>query len=737
MPKIITVLIIFISAFIETISVENYTLELIEREIALLPEGDDKTAGLLDLAIHFEQDSIALSIEYASQALESAEHGSEELQLKVYQQLGELYLHADSISQAILLYRELLNKFPDFDSLERSDVHLNLGIAYKNIGNYKNALLNYQKALTIIDPVKDSINGSLVFYNMGLLYTKLGDFENAINSYMEAHTRNILSGDNDSYFLAEVSNSVAALYLRLGNSVMASNYLDKTLKYLENSDESDLTYIAKNNVAANLNHLGKYSKALNILKNILKEYDINVKPKLLTLTYNNIGESYMGKEEYDKAARYFFDALEINKELGMNEGVSTNLLNIGTYYTKKKNTSQAIHYYRKVDSILEIKPINYIQLSLYKHYADAYKEGNDLANTMLYKDKYIHLKDSLFDLKRNFNLSMVMNAYEEADNQRVISEFRLQQLKNERALNSKNNLITWFAFLAVALLIISYVIFYRLRTKTRFEKEILKKNKELTEAKVQIEEAFEREKELGEIKTNFISMVSHQYRNPLSIIMVTSELLESAVLPKDVERTQRYFANIRNSVKSMSEMLDQVLFVSRSQLKTIIFDVAKIKIVSHLKSIIERYQLINENNVAILFDYDDKNICLNYDRNAFDNIVSNLLSNALKYSHKNGTVNIAVKALKEEVVLTISDSGIGIPFSEQKFLFEPFHRFSNAKEIKGTGLGLYIVRQSVDAGSAKISVTSDKDQGTTFTVTFPVTQPQKQTTDSRKTIGNK
>ncbi len=239
-------------------------------------------------------------------------------------------------------------------------------------------------------------------------------------------------------------------------------------------------------------------------------------------------------------------------------------------------------------------------------------------------------------------------------------------------------------------------------------------------AEAEIRRALAKEKELNELKSHFISTTSHEFRTPLSAILSSAELLEHYghkwVEQKKIEHLQR----IQICADTMTQLLDDVLLVSKAEAGKLEFKPGPLDLAQFCRDLVEDMQLIAENKHTINFvsQGECSNICL--DEKLLRHILTNLLSNALKYSHLGGTVHFNLFYDQQVAIFRIKDNGIGIPLADQVQLFQCFYRASNVGATSGTGLGLTIVKQSVDLHGGEITFTSEVGVGTTFTVTIPL-----------------
>ncbi|MBD2498065.1 PAS domain S-box protein [Nostoc sp. FACHB-280] len=232
--------------------------------------------------------------------------------------------------------------------------------------------------------------------------------------------------------------------------------------------------------------------------------------------------------------------------------------------------------------------------------------------------------------------------------------------------------------------------------------------------------ALEKEKELNELKSRFVSMTSHEFRTPLSTILSSAELLEHYRHKWTEEKQITHLHRIQAAVKRINEMLNDVLVIGKAEAGKLEYTPTTFDLVAYCDHIIEEAQLNQNNRCLIAFTSPHPSISCCMDEKLLGHILSNLLSNAIKYSPEGSTVQFKLVCADAQVILEIQDQGIGIPPEDLPHLFESFHRAKNVGNILGTGLGLAIVKKCVDIHKGQIAVTSSLGVGTTFTVTLPL-----------------
>ena len=232
--------------------------------------------------------------------------------------------------------------------------------------------------------------------------------------------------------------------------------------------------------------------------------------------------------------------------------------------------------------------------------------------------------------------------------------------------------------------------------------------------------ALAKERELSELKTRFTSMISHEFRTPLATILSSSGLLEEYSDRLSEQKRREHLAKIQAQVKYMAELLDNILMIGKMQAVGLDFKPAPVNLLELCQDVFEGIQISANSNIDFDFIHEGDEFDVVMDEKLIRHILVNLLSNAVKYSPDGGKVTLHLRRRGDEVIIQVSDQGLGIPLKDQEHIFKPFHRAENVSTIKGTGLGLAIVKNSVDLHGGVIEVASEVGSGTTFTVSLPI-----------------
>lgn len=245
-----------------------------------------------------------------------------------------------------------------------------------------------------------------------------------------------------------------------------------------------------------------------------------------------------------------------------------------------------------------------------------------------------------------------------------------------------------------------------------------------------------KEREVDKSKTEFVSLASHQLRTPLTTIKWYTELLLSNDAGKINNEQKKYLDAVYYGSKKMSSLIDTLLNVSRLEMGTFIIESKPMNIETISKEVItELTGLLKKKNITIIEKYDDLPK-INLDKKLMNIVILNLLSNATKYSSNGSQVNISISHDDHNMIIEVSDKGIGIPKEQQGKIFKKFHRADNAKKVDatGTGLGLYIAKSILDHSGGEISYNSEENKGTTFYVKIPLTGMIQKTGTKRLTV---
>ena len=242
----------------------------------------------------------------------------------------------------------------------------------------------------------------------------------------------------------------------------------------------------------------------------------------------------------------------------------------------------------------------------------------------------------------------------------------------------------------------------------------------LQTAKEEVSLSLEKEKELGLLKSRFVSIASHEFRTPLTSVQLSVSLIEKYAEPFKNSNIIKHVGKIKNAVGNLTSILNDFLSLEKlesGKQEAMFYD---FDLVKFSEVIIEEMQVLAKQNQNIIYQHTGTESTIRLDQNLLKNCIVNLVSNAIKYSGENTFIDFTTEINERECIITVSDNGIGIPEADQKHLFEAFFRAHNTGTIPGTGLGLNIVARYTHLMNGTINFKTEVNQGTLFTITFPI-----------------
>lgn len=234
--------------------------------------------------------------------------------------------------------------------------------------------------------------------------------------------------------------------------------------------------------------------------------------------------------------------------------------------------------------------------------------------------------------------------------------------------------------------------------------------------KAELKKALDKEKDLNNLKSEFVSMVSHEYRTPLTVIMTSTYLLEKSFHDKDFDIFQKNVYMINESIRKMIALIEQTTTYNNIENGKVEISNQKFDLLLLIKDTIEEFNLVKKKNQEIKLITNEKKLFLDNDERIIKQSVDNLLHNAIKYSPDNKEILIDVTKEGHQIIIRFIDQGIGIPDKDKADLFKPFHRSSNVNGTPGTGLGLTITKQNIESIGGRINYTSEESLGSTFEI---------------------
>ena len=241
------------------------------------------------------------------------------------------------------------------------------------------------------------------------------------------------------------------------------------------------------------------------------------------------------------------------------------------------------------------------------------------------------------------------------------------------------------------------------------------------EAENKIKESLKKERELNELKTKFLSLVSHEFKTPLSGILTSTALIGKYQSSEHQDKREKHIKTITSKVKYLNNILDDFLSVERLETGKVTYKISLFPLSKVINEVIYNANMLLKEGQFIHYPEGIDEIEIQFDEKVLELVLTNLIHNAIKYSAENTAITLQVILQKNTLQIAIKDQGIGIPKEEQKFIFNRYFRAENALLNQGTGIGLNIAKSHLENLGGTISFESEQNKGSIFKVEIPFT----------------
>ncbi len=256
----------------------------------------------------------------------------------------------------------------------------------------------------------------------------------------------------------------------------------------------------------------------------------------------------------------------------------------------------------------------------------------------------------------------------------------------------------------------------KVEERTIILKEALQK---LEQSQAELNEAFDKERQLNEIKSRFVSMASHEFRTPLSTVLSSASLLSKYTGAEEQDKRDRHIYKIKSSVKNLNDILEDFLSLGKLEEGKVESHFTGFNLQECIGETIDELTPMLKRGQYFEHAYQGKEIIYS-DKKLVRNIIINLVSNAIKFSGEGDKIVIETNSGNEQIIIIVADEGIGIGQEDQEHLFSSFFRGTNATNIQGTGLGLHIVQRYAGLLGGTVALKSELNKGTEVIITIPV-----------------
>lgn len=624
------------------------------------------------------------------------------------QSTARLKYQADSIISLNNSQDSLLKRLDEFimsgnvagEMLARKEI----GKRYRESSRFKEAIEQHKEALRLAEQLKDTFEIIHILNQLGTNFRRIGFLDEASKyhytalEYYETYSDTVSHEAKKNMVVS--LNGIGNIYSTLKNYDIAEQSFREALKgekYL-NSDIGQ---------AINYANLGSIFEAENELDSALYYYRMSMKHNKtansrlgISICYNHFGRLAEKRGAWDEALRQYTNSYKLMSGSKDMWHILSATISIARVNLKRGNMEQANEFINK--SLREATKIqSWVHMSEAHYLKSEFEEKQGNYHSSLEHYKLGTAYEDSVNSEKNMNQALKTRIdYIRDKSVRELSEAEQKHLIEQHTKNTIINISIVFLILAtIAIIVLIYALHLRDRAQRIMQK-------------------------IEEMRMNFFTNITHEFRTPLTVILGLAEQIEKK-LPEEFNNEKKELEVITKQGNSLLQLVNQLLDIAKVKSAVGTPDWRNGNIVAMLRMVTENMNTYaTQNLININMKSSSENIDMDFVPDYMQKIISNILSNSIKYTPHGGYVKLNLKEDGSNVIITITDNGEGISAEELPHIFTPFYQCKE-QTGQGTGIGLSLVKQMTEAMKGEIKVSSIVKKGTTFTLTFPLHQSDK------------
>jgi two-component system, sensor histidine kinase and response regulator len=642
---------------------------------------------------------------------------TKEDQLLLLEGMGEYFYKKEKPDTALKYYKDGLKLSNNLDDTYFQSVfHLLIGRTYTFISEFNIALEELRTAYDLSISLDSTLLLIRTARNLGNAYSGLGIYDKALDYYYISNDAS--EKVNNKNGIASALNNIGSVYKEVKDFDKAIEFSKKASKIAE-AEGLDRIVAASSNNIGNIFSLRKMydSAMIYFQQDLVIERRLNSKYNI-GISLGKIADVYMKTGYLDKAGEYFNESFKNASEIGDKTGMATACLGLAeSLIIGNKLNKAEVYLSNGFELSKEIGSLRLLDIS-YGLYSDYYYKKKDYKSAHKYLTLNTSIKDSINSMENVANVARHENQYKVT--QKELEILRLKQ-------KQKN----YFQFLLIGFItffVISIIIIYSYRQKIKTNRILSKKNLEIQNSKNELEKKHiellksqEKLKKIDEGKDDFLSLISHDLKNPLSAIRGFAELMINSYDELTDEQRKKFLKEIFDSIERLSLLINNILLWVKSQAKGLNILPVEFNLNKRVNDNIAIYSITATDKEIKIINSVSPEIMVLCDINIFDMVIRNLLSNALKFTHKKGSILISTEKTGLMVRLLIKDNGIGIPQDKIELILDRQKNYTTIGTLheQGTGLGLGLVTEFIHKIGGRFDIISQPGKGTTVLFEIP------------------
>ncbi|WP_235298066.1 tetratricopeptide repeat protein [Portibacter marinus] len=574
-----------------------------------------------------------------------------------------------------------------------TDAYIGLGNVYNQQSKWTESIEIFNKVITLAREEGDSIQIASANNNIGNAYLSQSKFEQALTAYQKG----VELGDQ---YIREIAMiNMAVVHNQMGHTERARKYFKESIQIAEALDKKGHVAFIHKNLGLLEKKSGNYDLAIQYYEEALEHYVSISDDYLASEIIQNLGNVYFELKDYAEAIEKYQSSLEIQRRIGYSSGACYNLMFLANALEKQTKYNEAISYLDQVEICSDSLGLLPTKSDAANLKSKIYAQRGNFDEAYQYLTLHKMLSDSLQNMGSEEKIAELETRFQ---TERKEQEIELLNAQNEVAnlrISKQKSFNLLLTILALSLIIITGIVIAQYRNKVEANKHL---------------------QELDDIKNRFYTDISHEFRTPLTLILnPLSQILESEngrEVHQEVELAHR-------NASRLLELTNQMLDLSKLEAGKLNLEVSQQHLASFLKIISDSFR-----SYAQTLDIDFQTNFFNVDQLVFfdadklSKILTNLISNALKYTPARGKVIFNANLEDKKLYVEIIDSGKGISEQELSRIFDRYFQSDKVHAGNGTGIGLTLTKELVELHRGKISFSSEKDHGSNFNFWIPIDQ---------------
>ncbi len=588
-------------------------------------------------------------------------------------------------------------------------------------GHFDESVSYYKRAIEIYKKKGNMLQSASVLLSLGKTFTNDGNLYMALSCYLDAYST--CEKTNDFVNLANVCNHLGTIYLSL-------ELPDKSMEYHRKALGYRVALKTPEGMANSFNNIGKVflmknmpdSAKIYLLKALKNCEQINyTKGKVKAL--NGLGNACNLLSDYNTAKHFLNQSLVISQKSGYDAGIAEASLQLGNTFLGLNLPDSAKQSF--VLCLEKAKSANLTQLNHEGYWGlyQSYLEQKDYKKAMEYYVLYAQADKKLLLAQEDYRLSELRVDFETENKEKDNEVLRKNNELKELAIRHKNTLIVLFIAALAFTIVLMSMFYFRFENKKKANKRLEQLNNLITKQNLEFAKLNKELEKANREKDKIFSIITHELRNPLYWFKNLTEMLSLKYSTMPPEKVQKTLGALDESAKNAFHLMDNLLHWSRSRLNRITPVINEHSLEKLVSESSQMYDTILKQKSIQLITNINADSFINVDADLFMCVVRNLVSNAIKFTPENGTIEINSDRERHHYVISISDSGVGIDQKHKKSIFksEPNSISVGLMNEKGSGFGLKLCKEFVKMNGGKIWVTDGTDGGSCFCFTVPST----------------